>query len=270
MRRALTATGLDEIDDLPAAGRFRLHGQAQVGPVEAVHEYRRRPRKELFENVGSRRGIRRGGESDGLHAAQRGLNGAERRVFRTKIVAPLRDAVRLVDGEQRDLGAREQAERFRLHQAFGRHIDETQFTARDAVEDQTVLGWIVRRVERRGGDAVAAELRDLIAHERNQRRHDDGDAVAKQRRKLVAQRLAASRRHDRENVAAVEDSGDDLALPGAERLEAEGRAKYALRGREVRHMRMSLAPVLSLFPQPRKPSQPRLNAKPPARRIGTS
>ena len=249
--------GLDEIGDLPAAGRFRLHRQAQVRPVEAVHEYNRRPRKELFQNVGARRGVRGGGEGDGLYAAERRLNSPERRVFRTKIMAPLRDAVRLVDREQRDLGAREQAERFRLHQAFGRHIDETQFTARDALEHRTVLGGIVRRVKRRRGDAVAAELRHLVAHERNQRRHHDGDAVAKQRRQLVAQRLAASRRHDRENVAAVEDSGDDLALPGAERLEAEGRTKYALRGREVRHMRMSLAPVLSLFSHARKPSQPR-------------
>jgi len=69
---------------------------------------------------------------------------------------------------------------------------------------------------------------------------------------LVAQRLPASRGHDSENVAAVEDCGDDLGLPGTERLEAEGGAKYALRGRQVRHMRMSLAAVLSLFPKTRK------------------
>ena len=37
-----------------------------------------------------------------LHAAERGLNFAELGVFGAEIVAPLRDAMRLVDGEHRD------------------------------------------------------------------------------------------------------------------------------------------------------------------------
>ena len=133
--------------------------------------------------------------------------------------------MRLVDGQQRDFGALEQVERFGFHQPFGRDIDEAQLAARDALEDRAVLGRIVRRVERRRRDAVAAELRHLIAHQRDQRRHHDGEPVAQQRRQLVAQRLAAAGRHDREHVAAVEDGGDDLGLAGPKGLEAESRAK---------------------------------------------
>ena len=91
---------LDEIGNLPAAGRFGLHRQAQIGPIKAVHEHRWCPWKELLQNVAARRSVRRRGEGDGLHAAECGLHSSERRVFRTKIVTPLRDAMRLVDGKQ--------------------------------------------------------------------------------------------------------------------------------------------------------------------------
>ena len=85
---------------------FGLHRQPQIGPVEAVHEHRRRTAEKLLQNIRARGGVGRGGERDRLHAAERGLHRAERRVFRTKIVAPLRDAMRLVDRQQRDLFAR--------------------------------------------------------------------------------------------------------------------------------------------------------------------
>ena len=57
------------------------------------------------------RGIRGGREGDGLHVAELRLHRAERRVFGAEVVAPLRDAMRLVDREQRDLRAFEEVER---------------------------------------------------------------------------------------------------------------------------------------------------------------
>jgi hypothetical protein len=234
---ALAVMGLDEIRDLPAAGRFGLHRQAQVRPIEAVDEHGWRATKKLLQDIRTGSGIGGGREGDGLHPAKRGLHRAERGVFRTKIVTPLRNAVRLVDRKQRDRGALEEIEGFRFHQTFGRDIEEAQLATGDAVEDRAVLGGIVCGVERSRRDAIAAQLRHLVAHERDQRRHDDSQAVVKKRRKLIAQRLAASGRHDRQHVTAVEDGRDDLALPRPEPLEAESRAKNALRRREVRHMR---------------------------------
>ena len=100
-----------------------------------------------------------------------------------------------------------------------------------------IFGGIVGGIKRRRRNAIAAKLRHLIAHQRDQRRHHDGQAVAEKRRKLVAQRLAAAGRHDRQHVAALEDGGNDLGLAGPERLEAEGCAKRSLCRREVRHIR---------------------------------
>ena len=143
--------------------------------------------------------------------------------------------MRLVDRQQRDLGALEQRQRVALEQALGRHIDEPQFAARDPLEDRPVFGRIVGRVEARRRDAVGGQLRHLVAHQRDQRRHDDGEPVVYQRRKLVAERLAAAGRHHRQHVAAGEDGGDDVGLAGPELREAEGRAKALLRGCEIGH-----------------------------------
>ena len=95
-----------------------------------MHEDGRRPGKQLCQDVGARGGVGGRGEGDGLHAAERGLHRAERGIFRPKIVAPLRDAMRLVDRQQRDLGALEKIERVWSDQPFGRDIDETQLAAR--------------------------------------------------------------------------------------------------------------------------------------------
>ena len=143
--------------------------------------------------------------------------------------------MRLVDREQRYFGALEKIERVGFQQTFRRHIDETQFAARDLIEDRAVFRRIVRRVQRRRGDAIAAQLRHLIAHQRDQGRHYDGEAVTNERRQLIAQRLAAAGRHHRQHIAAVENGGDDVALPRPEGFEAEGGAQRALCRREVGH-----------------------------------
>jgi len=87
------------------------------------------------------------------------------------------------------------------------------------------------RLRRR--DAVVAQLRHLVAHQRDQRRHHDGEAVAQQGRELVAQRLAAAGRHDGEHVVSGQDRLDDLGLAGPEGAEAEHAAQQVLCGQEI-------------------------------------
>jgi hypothetical protein len=115
---------------------------------------------------------------------------AERQVLGTEIVAPLRDAVRLVDRQQADVAAGEQRDHVRPGQPFGRDVGEAELAALDLVEQKLVLLVVVHRVEAGGRDPVAAQLRHLVAHQRNQRRHHDGEPWPHQCRQLVAQRLA--------------------------------------------------------------------------------
>ena len=227
---ALPAMAFDEIRDLLAAAGFGLHRQPQVGPVEAVHEHRRRTAEKLLQEY---------------PCAWRQSAVAVKATVCTPPSAACTVPSAAYSGRKSwphcemqcasstassaIFGALEEIERFGFHQAFGRDVDETQFTARDPLEDRAVLEKIVRGVQARRRNAIAAKLRHLIAHERDQRRHHDGQAVANKRRKLVAQRFAAAGRHDREHIAAIENSGDDFGLAGPERLEPECAAQTALR-----------------------------------------
>jgi len=143
--------------------------------------------------------------------------------------------MRFVDSQKADLRAFEERERVGLGEAFGRDVDEAQPPLRDLVEDLEVLAEVVHGIEARGRDAIAAELRHLVAHQRDQRRYHHREPLAQQRGKLIAQRLPAPCRHDRQHIAAGEDRLHDLALAGAKGLEPEGRPKNLLRNRKIGH-----------------------------------
>jgi len=55
--------------------------------------------EQLVGDVGARRGIGRGGERDDLAHAQRFAQRTQPQMVRTEVVAPLGNAVRLVDGD---------------------------------------------------------------------------------------------------------------------------------------------------------------------------
>ncbi len=215
----------DEAQQLAAAVAARAHGEPQVRPVEAVDEHLRRACEQPRRDVAARRLIGSRGEGDGLADAERVAQWREVHVIGTEVVAPLRDAVGLVDREHRWLRGAEHRHHLGLGEPFRRDIGEPQFAPRDLLGDVAVLGEIVGGIERGGGDAVAPELRDLVAHQRDQRRNDDGETVAQQRGKLIAQRFPAAGRHDREHVAAGENRGDDLFLSVSEGGEAEHAAQ---------------------------------------------
>jgi len=68
--------------------------------------------------------------------------------------------------------------------------------------------------------------RDLILHQRNQRRDDHADAVAQQRRNLERERLAAAGGHQYQRIAAGHNVLDRFALQVAELVVAEDVLQY--------------------------------------------
>ena len=113
----------------------------------------------------------------------------------------------------------EQLEEARRQQALGRDVEQVELAARARARSTSRrLGAAQRRVEERRAHAELGERRDLVLHQRDQRRDHDADAVAQQRGNLVAQRLAAAGGHQHQRVAAAGDVLDDLGL-----LPAKGR-----------------------------------------------
>ncbi len=159
-------------------------------------------------------------------------------VVLAEVVAPLADAVRLVDREHREQPALVQRIELRQHarrgDALGRGVEQDQAAAHHLALDPRRGLAVERRVEEGGVDARFLERADLVVHQRDQRADDDGDAVpgavADDRRHLVAQALAAAGRHQHERVAAAGDVLDDLFLRAAECGVAEDLAEHLARG----------------------------------------
>ena len=171
--------------------------------------------------------VRRRREGGRLHVAEFLPERSDRQVVRPEIVAPLADAVRLVDGKEGDAAAAHEAHAPR--QALRCQVEELQLSARKRLHDAVVLLARVGGDERGGRNPVRGELRHLVAHQRDQRRDDDGEPLPHQGRKLVAERLAPAGRHDGEHVAARLDRPHDLLLPGPEGVVAEGLLENRMR-----------------------------------------
>ena len=213
-------------------------GVADVRPVEAADEDARVAELEALDDVGARQRVGGRGEGDPRHVGEALVQQRQLEVVLAEVVAPLADAVRLVDREHRQQAALVQrlelGEHARRGDALGRGVEEDQAAAHHLALDPRRRLAVERRVEEGGVDAGFLERRDLVLHQRDQRADDDGDAVAgavaDDRRHLVAQALAAAGRHQDERVAAGADVLDDLFLRAAEGGVAEHLAEDLARG----------------------------------------
>ena len=131
---------------------------------------------------------------------------AEAQVVRPEVVAPLRDAVRLVDDHQRRARASDLLEHVGVGELLGRHEQELEAVlarrrraprsrsdSRDALEETAAAP----------PSRLVVEALDLVALEGDQRRDDERRPVEQQPGDLVDRRLAVARRHDGQRVAAV-------------------------------------------------------------------
>jgi len=133
-RQAVHDTGLagmllpDETQELRARVILVDDRVADIRAVEARNEnpgvFERKARGDL--GAGLRIGRR--GEGDSRHARKPLVQEGKLQVFRPEIVAPLRNAVRFVDGEKRDFCLREELEAARCREALGRDVQDVELT----------------------------------------------------------------------------------------------------------------------------------------------
>jgi hypothetical protein len=225
------AAAVDEIHQLLARAVLGLEGEAQVRAVEAAQEGARLgAAEEPCGDLGAGLGIGGRGERDGLDAVEEAPQLADAQVVGAEVVAPLADAMRLVDGEQADADPAQQAAGAGGGEALGRHVEELQLAPAEGRHHRVGLFRAVAGGERAGGDAGLGQGPDLVAHQRDQGRDHHGHALAAERGQLEAERLAATGRHDGEHVLACGDGCDDLGLAGAELGIAEDLGEQRLGG----------------------------------------
>ena len=151
-------------------------------------------------------------------------------VRRPEVIAPLADAVCLVDGKKGHAARRGDLEETRVVQALGRDVHEHERAGRHAVQDVGLFCAGKRRVEAACRDTALAQGSHLICHERDQGRDDHREASRALGKRdgghLVADRLARRGGHDGEHVFACERGLYDALLVRAEALVAENLAEY--------------------------------------------
>jgi hypothetical protein len=206
----------DEAQQLSARRVFRGDAIADVGPVETLHEGARLAQVQALDDLAARGRIGGGGQRDARHRGVALRQHRELQVLLAEVMPPLRDAMRLVDREEGDRELIEQREAALGDQPLRREVQEIQLAgARAALHRLRGLP-VERRIQELGAHPGLLQRRDLVLHQRDQRRDDDAHALAQQRGQLVADRLAAAGRHQHQGVAAGRDVRDDLGLVGPE------------------------------------------------------
>ena len=131
-------------------------------------------------------------------------------------MAPLREAVRFVDGDHRDGLLVEDVLEVACIEPLRRDIDELVPALRDGRKARVGLGEGERAVDVSGGDALLDEGVDLVLHQGDQRRDDEREARKDQRRDLEADGFARACRHDGKCVVPCEQALDHGRLRGPE------------------------------------------------------
>ena len=145
-------------------------------------------------------------------------------VFGAEVVTPLRYAVRLVDGVERNLERTEELQVVLFVERLRRHIK--QFCAALVhilvhLIDGSAVERRVQIVSHAGFLAESVHYIHLVLHQRDERRHHDCRAFHDERRQLVAQALASACRHEHECVIAFKQIAYYCFLVALERVEPE-------------------------------------------------
>ena len=175
---------------------------------------------ELLDDVARDGGRGRRGQRQDRHAAEAALEPGQVAVRGPEVMAPLADAVGLVDGDEAQVEACERVPDRRLD-ALRRRVAQLVRAGSKVGDAAAPLVELQGRVQVRRAQADLRHGVDLVLHERDQRRDDQRRAAEHARRDLVGERFTRARRHDADAVAPGEHGADDLLLSGAERFIAE-------------------------------------------------
>ena len=108
-----------------------------------MHQDARRTPEELRGDVGARDGVGRRRERHHLHRRQRVAHVREPAVFGAEIVAPLRDAMRLVDGEPPHPRSPQPRQQALAREPLRRNEEEPQLAGFEAPPERPAVARIV-------------------------------------------------------------------------------------------------------------------------------
>ena len=208
--------GLDQLQHPIAPAALALGCEGQFRSGEAVDEFGRVHQAELGADVLAGAGVGGGCHRHPRHAREQLGKAAQHPVVWPEIVAPLADAVRLVDGDQRQWPPLQPLQGGAGHQPLGGQIENVQRPGLDLPPGLVPLGLVDVGIQPGGGDPRLLQRLHLVAHQRDQRRDHQPEPGPEHRRDLVADALAAAGRQHRQRVTPGQRLGNHLTLKPTE------------------------------------------------------
>src|SRR3954447_21833100 len=199
-----------------------MDGEVDIRTVEAADDDCRVAHGEPLEDLCPDRGSCRRRQREGRRMAELLDDRAEPKIVRAEVMAPLADAVRLVDDKKLRLRIEQAISRLLVRELLGGEEQELDLVFDDLLE-QLLAGALPERGIERGSLAQVGLLDrfHLVTLKREERRDNDGGATPDRGRKLVDGRLPGAGGQHRQRVAAVQHRADSFVLTGAKRVEAE-------------------------------------------------
>ena len=146
----------------------RRDQQLQVRTRKSGHEFPRLAQSEMSENIAAHFRGGSGRERRHLRTAQSFEDLAEPKIIGTKIVAPHRETMRLVDREQRDRALTQCFEERTTSETFRGDVNQLEFPATQRANPLLLFARTERTVDQRCRNSPALERVDLVFHERDQ------------------------------------------------------------------------------------------------------
>ena len=213
-------------------GRDRRAEQGQIRPIKTRADGAAGVDVEEAADIAQHLG--RGGGRQRQHPlgpAKLGEAG-QPQIIGPEVVAPFRNAVGLIDGEQRDRRPLDHLAETLVDEPFGGDVQQPQPARADLVHHGAVFVQVEGRIEPPRRDAAGRQGVDLVLHQGDQRRDDQRQARQHQGRQLVAERFAAAGGKDGRRRFAGQQMPDHLALSRFEVGKAEVLTQH---GQGVRH-----------------------------------
>ena len=206
----------DETHQLRARVGLVDDGIANVRTIEARDEDTRVVERQARSDFGARLRIGGGSQRDPRHAWKPFVQHGQLKILGPEIVTPLGDAMRFIDRKQSNLDLLKQSETAWCGQPLGRHIQQIELACQQNALYGPRGAGIQGRVQVGGAHTQQFQRRNLILHQRDERRdHDPGPSTQK-RRNLIAQRFSTAGRHQYERITARCKMTDDFFLRPAE------------------------------------------------------
>ena len=156
-------------------------------------------------------------------------------VRRTEVVAPLRDAMRLIDHKQAHVHILELGEEELRLKSFGREIEELIVLRNDTLVGLEHLLMRHAHEDRSSLDTSLDEMVDLVFHERDERSDHDAESAKCDGRHLEGDAFATARREEAERIMSGENRGYDVLLQRSEGIIAPVFLQYSVNvGQNIR------------------------------------